>query len=565
MKRMLICDMGGFAIKACEVEFRRNRVAIAWSAQQTLPSEETGTLGERWGVALQMLLKEVKPRTRDAVLVVSDPELVVRPTVVPAIGREELETALGYAMIEVLPLPLEELIADYELVTPSGSVDPSGTPVLMVGSPAAVIEQAIMAVAAAKLKVKRVDVGPLCDLEVGQALAPSAGNCYLVDTGARTTTVSVISHGDVRLVRSLAIGGDTVTRAIQGALDVSWDEAEGVKRSLSDEVPTWLSEEDEEIARSAATVSTERLVSEIVGSIDYFTLQRGLESAETLILVGGSSALVGLREKLSLQTGVEVDRVTSERVMSLLKSPLEASDIPVNWTTVVGAARRAKEDTKDHKRVSLLPNVVRERAQIRKEVGVSVLVLAVVAVGLGSLTYQQIKEEHSLNSQLASARAEDSLVALRVNHLSRYGTMATTVNEDKQLVADALVGSISWPQVLTQIAEASPGDSWLTSFTATAPSAGATPAVSFSVEGCSQVTPSQWLDALHDVSFLGDMWVSQTSLSPGSSGSCPSKDTPSADSTEAGPTTFSATAQFVQGFTTYRTDNYLTAIGVSKS
>jgi len=564
MKRILICDMGGFAIKACEVEFRRTRVAIAWSAQQTLPSEETGTLGERWGTALQMLLKEVKPRTRDVVIVVSDPELVVRPTVVPAIGREELETALGYSMTEVLPLPLEELIADYELVTPSTGVDPSGTPVLMVGSPAAVIEQAIMAVASTKLKVKRVDVGPLCDLEVGRALAPATGNCYLVDTGARTTTVSVISHGDIRLVRSLAIGGDAVTRTIQGALDVSWDEAEGIKRSLSGEVPSWLSKEDEEIARSAALASTERLVSEIVGSIDYFTLQRGLESAETLILVGGSSALVGLREKLSLQTGVVVDQVTSERVMSLLKSPLEAADIPVNWTTVVGAARRAKEDTKDHKRVSLLPAIVREREQVHREVGVAVLVLAVAAVGLGALTYRQIVEEHSLNSQLASARSQDALVALKVDHLARYGAMATTVNEDKKLVASALTGSISWPQVLTQIADATPSDSWLTSFTASAPSVGSTPTISFSVEGCSQLTPSQWLDSLHGVSFLGDMWVSQSSLSPGSSGSCPSSATPSADATEAGPTTFSASAQFVEGFSSYRITNYLSAIGVSK-
>ncbi|MHB8189154.1 MAG: pilus assembly protein PilM [Ferrimicrobium sp.] len=564
MERVILLDMGSFAIKACELELRKNRMTPVWVAQQTLPAESGIDLDAQREIALRELLRSVKVRTKRTVVVVSDPDLVVRPTVVSAANSAEVATALGFAMTEVLPLPLDELVADYEIAPKSGAVAVGETLVLMAGAPERVVTGAIEAVKRAGLRVDRVDVGPLCDVATGYRLLGSTRNCYLVDAGARTTTVMVIDQGVVQLVRTLPIGGEATTIALAEKLLVDHDIAEGYKRALSigqrGSIPSELVERAEAIVNEC----TEALVSEIVGSIEYFTLQRGLASVERFVLCGGSAALAGLKELLAERTQLLIECPTPLDILTLFGgSALDNEESPASWITLAGAALRTTKESKGHRRLTLLPSAIRERNEIRKEVGVGLLAIGVVAVGLGVLSFHEVQRTAALSAQVRTASATTAALTTRVAALSRYGTMAQTVSQNEHFVSAALSGAVSWSQVLAQIGQANPSDTWLTQFSATAPSNSAAPSVSFTVGGCSQFSPSQWLTSLQKVSFLGDLWVSTSTLqSATGSSACPAGDTPPQYSAQAGFTTFSATGQFVQAFQSYRASSYLAAIGV---
>ena len=50
-----------------------------------------------------------------------------------------------------------------------------------------------------------------------------------MDLGFRTSTVSVLSSGDLCLNRTVEIGGDKLTSGLAEAMGISYAEAEGIK------------------------------------------------------------------------------------------------------------------------------------------------------------------------------------------------------------------------------------------------------------------------------------------------------------------------------------------------
>lgn len=124
MERVILFEIGSFAVKACEIELTRKPRPPLWLAHRTLPEGAHADPGVS-GKVLRDLIKEVGTKTRRARAILSDPDLVVRSLDVPAQSEKEISVALGFAMTELLPLPLEELVVDYEGTLGRGG-DPGG-------------------------------------------------------------------------------------------------------------------------------------------------------------------------------------------------------------------------------------------------------------------------------------------------------------------------------------------------------------------------------------------------------------------------------------------------------
>lgn len=105
MKRIVLVELGAFAIKACEIELGRRTRPPIWLAHRTLPEDAERTPAAVAGV-LRQLLRDAGTRTKAARLVLTSPDLVVRGLHVPSTDPRELATTTGFAMAELLPLPL---------------------------------------------------------------------------------------------------------------------------------------------------------------------------------------------------------------------------------------------------------------------------------------------------------------------------------------------------------------------------------------------------------------------------------------------------------------------------
>ena len=58
----------------------------------------------------------------------------------------------------------------------------------------------------------------------------------LVDIGFRSTSISVLDHGELALTRVVNIGGDRLTAGLAETMNISYAEAEGIKVGMAPEV-----------------------------------------------------------------------------------------------------------------------------------------------------------------------------------------------------------------------------------------------------------------------------------------------------------------------------------------
>ncbi|WP_298209362.1 pilus assembly protein PilM [Ferrimicrobium sp.] len=567
MEKLILLEIGAFSIKACEIEVGRRARPPLWLAHRVLP-DGAGEHPERVVETLRGLLHDAGTRTKATRLIVTDPDLVVRSLNVPSSDRNELEMTFGFAMTEVLPLPLDELVVDYETATKGRSANPN---VIMAGAPKAMIAKAIDVAERSGLRVDWVDVGPLAAARAVSALSRTEGDgYYLVVVGATTTTIEVVVGDQPQLVRSIRMGGELITQEIARRLEVAYEAAEGLKRVVALRVPEESDQLDGFVTADGIVADGVRsIVQEVASSIDYFAIQRGYTDIDRLVLVGGSSAVEQLGVELGDKLQLKVERPGPRQVLRLIEADSFVEDSTSNWVEMTGAVMRARTHEKGAKLVNLLPARVRARRQRRRQFAF-LGALGAVLVGAGALlTLQRYQQLHQAQEAQASLGTQLGVLTGQMSRYAPYGTLAEGVATARATLAQQLKSSIDFPQLLAQIAGATPSDSWLTSLSIQAPttSTGGTSglAVSFSLEGCSQLAPAHWLSSMSRLDFLANLWVSSSTLTPSGSGGSSScgVGVPSAEMVEAGMTTYQGSAVISNDFAQYRSTSYLRQLGVS--
>ena len=98
----------------------------------------------------------------------------------------------------------------------------------------------------------------------------------LVDIGFKHTTVCILDHGQLALMRVVNIGGDQITAGLAEALSISYAEAEGIKVGMAPEV------------QSSLEMHVVPLGRELRASLDFFEHQNDRPVSE--VFVSGGSA-----------------------------------------------------------------------------------------------------------------------------------------------------------------------------------------------------------------------------------------------------------------------------------
>ncbi len=566
MERLILVEIGAFSIKACEIEVGRRSRPPLWLAHRVLPDGAHDN-SDMMVETLRGLLKDAGTRTRACRLVVTDPDLVVRSLTVPSSDKNELEMTFGYAMTEVLPLPLDELVVDYETRRKDRSPNPN---VVMAGAPKALISRAIDVAERSGLRVDWVDVGPLAAARAVSELQGVRGaGYYLVVVGATTTTIEVVVEDQPQLVRSIKMGGELITREIARRLDVPYEHAEGLKRAIA------RTEADATAVASLLTADeivaqeVHSIVREVASSIDYFAIQRGYTEIDHLVLVGGSSAVDLLGTELGEKLALRVERPGPRQVLRLIEADAFVEESSSNWVELTGAVLRASDRDKNAKLVNLLPARVRARRLRRRQL-LAAGALGVALVGAAaSLTIQRLDQLRQVEGTQSQTAAQLSAVTNEMAHYAKYGALAQGLTAARTPLLAELKSSIDFPQLLTQIAAATPSDSWLTNLSIQAPTASVSGpsglGVTFSLEGCSQLAPAHWLTSMSQLGFLSNLWVSTSTLAPASSSSgvC-TVGVPAGDGVESGATTYQGSAVISNVFGQYRSSTYLKQLGVAQ-
>jgi type IV pilus assembly protein PilM len=229
--------------------------------------------------------------------------------------ERQLENAIRFRAQEALPIPLEEAVLDYQIL--SESIDEEGAParrVLLVVAYRELIERYVDACKKAGLKLAGIDLEAFALLRaLGQprsADAPPSNAAVVVVAIGHDRSTFAVSDGRVcEFTRVLDWGGSTLNVAIARALDISPSEAEPLKRgvSLVATAPIdGLTEEQAAKARDAVKRQLQTFARELVSSLQFYQNQPRSLGIGEIVITGGSAHLDGLAEELQQLIGVTV-------------------------------------------------------------------------------------------------------------------------------------------------------------------------------------------------------------------------------------------------------------------
>lgn len=229
---------------------------------------------------------------------------------------KQLANAIRFRAQEVLPIPIEEAVLDYQIL--SESTDAEGIltrRVLLVVAYRELVDRYVQACNKAGIEIVGIDLEAFALLRAlaePRTLVPGAerGALVAVSVGHDRSTFAVSDGRNCEFTRVLEWGGWALNVAIARTLDLSPSEAEPVKRALSftggEQLPDGFDETQLETARDAARKQLQSFARELVSSLQFYQNQPGSLSIGEIVLTGGTPHLPGFAAELERLIGVPV-------------------------------------------------------------------------------------------------------------------------------------------------------------------------------------------------------------------------------------------------------------------
>jgi type IV pilus assembly protein PilM len=229
---------------------------------------------------------------------------------------KQLENAIRYRAQEALPIPIEEAVLDYHVL--SERTDEDGQlvrKVLLVVAYRELIDRYVAACRKAGLRLAGIDLEAFALLRaLGDPLPtdapPSDAALVVVSVGHDRSTFAVSDGRVCEFTRVLDWGGSTLDVAIARELDCAPSEAEPVKRELSlaaANVPEGLTQDQADRAREAVRRQLQTFARELVSSLQFYQNQPGSLGIGEIVITGGTAHLVGVADELQRLIGVRVE------------------------------------------------------------------------------------------------------------------------------------------------------------------------------------------------------------------------------------------------------------------
>jgi type IV pilus assembly protein PilM len=303
-KSFLGVDLGATSIKIVELkeEAGRARLLTYGYTEQGIgyPEKEFTETPERSIDLIKKICAKARTVSKQAVAALPSASVFSSVINIPSAPGKDLAEAVRWEAKKIIPLPLEEMILDWKVLTTEAAVG--------VVTPAVPQKTTrVLLTAAAKNLVKKyLDIFKgaglnLVSLEtetfalVRALVGVDKSTVIVVDMGAASTAISIIENGVPFLNRSLNVGGINITKEIAASLGIDFNQAEQMKYDAGMSPG----------AGGGVSKIVERALSMLLNEIKYcaniYQNQEGGsgKKIEKVILTGGGALLPNFVEYLS--------------------------------------------------------------------------------------------------------------------------------------------------------------------------------------------------------------------------------------------------------------------------
>ncbi|HEX8708554.1 MAG TPA: type IV pilus assembly protein PilM [Pyrinomonadaceae bacterium] len=304
-KNLVGLDIGSSSIKAVELTGKPGSLQLVSLGYENLQSDSIvdGQIMELNDVSnvITNIFREHQIKTDRVAAGVSGHSVIVKNIVVPQMSPDELEESIEWHAEEHIAFDIADVSLDYQV---TGST-PDALHVLMAAckrDKVANIKQAIQ-LAGKQPAIIDVDAFALqnCyevnyDPMPGQIVA-------LLNVGASTMNINILNGTKSVFTRDVSVGGNQYTDLLQKELDLTFEQAEAVKRGAPP--PGIEVHGTEPILETVSDI----LALEISKTMDFYraTAEDGEGAVQKILISGGGSKLAGLPEYLAKRFEIPVE------------------------------------------------------------------------------------------------------------------------------------------------------------------------------------------------------------------------------------------------------------------
>jgi type IV pilus assembly protein PilM len=345
-KSVVGLDIGSSAVKLVELRERKGSYQVQKVAVEALSPEAIvdGSIMDSSLVvdAIHKLNDQAKVKNPNFATSLSGHSVIIKKIQVPAMSREELAESIQWEAEQYIPFDINDVRLDYMVLSDAapgeGQMD-----VLLVAVKRDKVNDYMSVISQAGRTPALVDVD-----------AFAVQNCYevnydldplkvvaLVNMGAAVTNINILSRGQTVFWRDISSGGNQFTEALQREYNLSFDQAEALKRGQS--VDRYSPAE----ARPVLDAVSSEVASEIQKTFDFFAATSAEGPVDELVVSGGCALTPNLLQILRERFGVPVELMDPFRRVHFRESDFDAEWLrgvaPMLAVTVGLAIRKVGE------------------------------------------------------------------------------------------------------------------------------------------------------------------------------------------------------------------------------
>lgn len=288
--------------------------------------------------AIKKLMSSIKVDTKDVVAALPESKVFTRVIDdLPFLKDNELAPAIRYASEEFIPMPITDVNLYWQVLSRSNVSEKNArTVVFVIASPKNVVERYVKALTLANLKPVALETEIIAATRSLVGDNPYSPSTLIIQIGATTTDLAVVSKGLIWLTRSISTGGLALTRTLAQQFNFEMSQAEEYKK-----VYGMVEDQLEGKVFEALKPIADLIIAEALRVAQAFETKYPHSGIKRVILSGGGAKMPGMVIYFANNLGLEVQEADPWYSVSKDKSIITklAADAPL-FSVAVGLALR---------------------------------------------------------------------------------------------------------------------------------------------------------------------------------------------------------------------------------
>ncbi len=318
-------DVGSFAVKLVELkerkggEYQLQRLGIEPLSPEAIVD---GSIMDSSLVvdAIQKLGEETAVKNANFATSLSGHSVIIKKIDLPAMAPEELAESIQWEAEQYIPFDINDVKLDYVLLDEQAQADQME--VLLVAVKRDKVNDYVSVIQQAGRAAALVDIDSFAvqncyeanyDIDPMKVLA-------LVNMGSSVTNINILARGSTVFWRDISFGGNQFTEALQREFNLSFEQAESLKRGES--VDRYSAAD----ARSVLDTVSGEMAAEIQKTFDFFGATSSEGAVDELIVSGGCALTPNLVDALKDRFGLPTELMNPFR-----RIQIKESDFDIAW------------------------------------------------------------------------------------------------------------------------------------------------------------------------------------------------------------------------------------------